>query len=224
MNKGDLAWGAVLCAVMGLFLSPATASFLAEATARHPYCMGFSKFAILATMGELLTIRIARGAWRIPAGVATKAVVWGVVGVLVVLMFGLFSSGVASVADKGLLPVGKGTLKSILLAFWTSSIMNLTFGPVFMAAHRVSDAFIDARAAGGKPRVAELVSGVDWQKFISFVVGRTIPFFWIPAHTVTFLLPPEYRVLVAALLSIALGAILSWTGTPKEAHGHGREP
>ena len=44
---------------------------------------------------------------------------------------------------------------------------------------------------------------------MTFVVGKTIPFFWIPAHTVTFLLPPEYRVFVAALLSIALGLILA---------------
>ncbi|MCX7905011.1 MAG: Mpv17/PMP22 family protein, partial [Caloramator sp.] len=45
--------------------------------------------------------------------------------------------------------------------------------------------------------------------FISFVVLKTIPFFWIPAHTITFLLPSEYRVLMASFLSIALGAILS---------------
>jgi hypothetical protein len=215
VRKGDVLWGVALCAVITLFIVPATASFLLDATARHPYPMGFAKFAVLATMGELLTGRISRGAWSIPAGLFPKAAVWGVVGILVVLMFGLFSGGVAAAADKGLLPVGNGTLKTILLAFWTSALMNLTFGPAFMAAHRVSDAFIDARAAGEKPRVSEVVSKVDWKGFISFVVGRTIPFFWIPAHTVAFLLPPEYRVLMAALLSIALGAILSWTGTRK---------
>jgi hypothetical protein len=40
---------------------------------------------------------------------------------------------------------------------------------------------------------------------------KTIPFFWIPAHTLTFLLPSEYRVLAAAMLSIALGLILTIT-------------
>jgi hypothetical protein len=46
---------------------------------------------------------------------------------------------------------------------------------------------------------------IDWHGFVSFVVLRTIPLFWIPAHTMTFLLPPEFRVLMAAVLSIALG-------------------
>jgi hypothetical protein len=39
---------------------------------------------------------------------------------------------------------------------------------------------------------------------------KTIPIFWIPAHTITFLLPSEYRVLSAAFLSIALGTILAF--------------
>ena len=58
-------------------------------------------------------------------------------------------------------------------------------------------------------RIRLAVERVDWNRFMAFVVGKTIPFFWIPAHTVTFLLPPEYRVFVAALLSIALGLILA---------------
>jgi len=46
----------------------------------------------------------------------------------------------------------------------------------------------------------------------NFIFKRTIPFFWIPAHTITFLLPPEFRVLFAALLGIALGLILAIGG------------
>jgi hypothetical protein len=42
-----------------------------------------------------------------------------------------------------------------------------------------------------------------------FVFKKTIPFFWIPAHTITFLLPPELRVLFAAALGIVLGVILA---------------
>ncbi len=41
---------------------------------------------------------------------------------------------------------------------------------------------------------------IDWYGFMSFIVFKTIPLFWIPAHTITFLLPGEYRVLMAALL------------------------
>lgn len=58
-------------------------------------------------------------------------------------------------------------------------------------------------------KLSEVVKTIDWYGFIRFVVLKTIPFFWIPAHTVTFLLPAEYRVLAAAFLSIALGGILA---------------
>jgi Na+-transporting NADH:ubiquinone oxidoreductase subunit NqrB len=50
---------------------------------------------------------------------------------------------------------------------------------------------------------------LDWSVQWNFVFKKTIPFFWIPAHTFTFMLPPDYRVLFAALLGIALGVILS---------------
>lgn len=220
MRKGDLAWAGALAAVLAVFVLPATAPTVLGLTASHAYLMGFAKFAILATMGELLALRMAKGSWERPAGLWAKALAWGVVGVLVVLMFSLFSAGVQGAGAKGLLPLGSGRLGSLLAAFWTSALMNLTFGPVFMAAHRISDAWIEARfapAAEGegekeppRPSLGGAVASVDWLRFFNFVVGRTIPLFWIPAHTLTFLLPPEYRVLVAAILSIALGAILTW--------------
>jgi hypothetical protein len=46
---------------------------------------------------------------------------------------------------------------------------------------------------------------VQW----GFVFKKTIPLFWYPAHTLTFLLPAEYRILFAALLGIVLGVLLS---------------
>ncbi len=88
------------------------------------------------------------------------------------------------------------------------------FAPTFMAAHRITDTLIDlgnGKMAGiSKISLAEIVKKIDWYSFVAFVVRKTIPFFWIPAHTVTFLLPPEYRVLAAAFLSLALGGILAF--------------
>ena len=220
MKKADVLWVLALLAVLAAFAYPDSGKVLLSLTASHPYLMGFAKFALLASMGELLVLRLAKGGWVVPRGFPLRAAVWGIVGILIVLMFTLFSAGVAAAASKGLLPLGKGWLATFLQAFWTSALMNLTFGPAFMAAHRVSDAWIDARAvakgsAGAahglkSPRLGEIVTTIDWNRFLSFVVGKTIPLFWIPAHTITFLLPGEYRVLVAALLSIALGVILTW--------------
>jgi hypothetical protein len=50
---------------------------------------------------------------------------------------------------------------------------------------------------------------MNWDVMWGFVFTKTIVFFWIPAHTINFLLPPEFRVLVAAILGIVLGIILA---------------
>jgi hypothetical protein len=42
------------------------------------------------------------------------------------------------------------------------------------------------------------------------VVAPTILWFWIPAHTITFCLPAEFRIIMAAGLSVCLGAILAF--------------
>jgi uncharacterized integral membrane protein len=41
------------------------------------------------------------------------------------------------------------------------------------------------------------------------VFKKTIPLFWYPAHTITFLLPAGFQVLFAAVLGIVLGVLLS---------------
>jgi hypothetical protein len=57
--------------------------------------------------------------------------------------------------------------------------------------------------------MGKIIANLDWNVQWNFIFKKTIPFFWIPAHTVTFLLPVEFQVLFAALLGIALGVILS---------------
>lgn len=214
MNKGDLIWILMLAAITAILIVPGSHESFVEATNSHPYLMGFAKFAVLATMGELLTLRILTGMWTIPAGVIYKVAIWGVIGMSVVLMFSLFNQGVIATAGKGLLPVVPGFMGKLLVAFLTSALMNLTFGPVFMALHRITDTWIDRHAKNNKGTVS-ILDGIDWQGFIRFVVGKTIPFFWIPAHTVVFLLAPQYRVIAAAYLSIALGLILAYARLKK---------
>jgi hypothetical protein len=46
---------------------------------------------------------------------------------------------------------------------------------------------------------------VQW----GFVFKKTIPLFWIPAHTLTFCLPQDLQVLFAAFCSVILGLFLS---------------
>lgn len=214
MQRGDAVWLAVLGAITSMMLVPASHQVFITFTKAHPYGMGFAKFAVLATMGELLALRIGHGRWKKPPGVVWRAAIWGLIGILVVLMFEMFSSGVAGAAAKGLLWVGEAGVAKYMVPFLISFTMNTIFAPTFMIAHRITDTYIDLACGEGVPwrkiTLGQVVAHIDWKGMICFVVLKTIPFFWIPAHTVVFLLPPEYRVLVAAYLAIALGAILSY--------------
>lgn len=211
MKKGTpqtIIWIMIIALISAILIVPATREVFLAATKAHPYLMGFVKFAILATMGELLAIRIASGSWNAPKGLLWRSLIWGLIGMLITLIFQIFSGGVTFAMAGGFLPGGGNTF---LFAFFVSSIMNLTFAPTFMAAHRFTDTWIDLYYEGKrKIRVTDVTKRIDWNGFVSFVVIKTIPFFWIPAHTVTFLLAPEYRVVMAAFLSIALGGILSY--------------
>ena len=115
---------------------------------------------------------------------------------------------------------GPVTAPKILLAFCISFFLNIFYAPMLMITHRVSDLHI-ASAHGERsrllrmPDVAQILASVDWKSMWGFVLKKTIPFFWIPAQTVTFLLPPEFQILFAALLSTVLGVILALSGQTK---------
>ncbi len=207
MKKGDFIWGFVLVAIAMFILMPATHVIFVDFTSTHPFIGGFIKFGILATMGELLAIRISTGDWKKPSGLVFRTLIWGFLGIVITLMFQIFGGGVTAALEKGILP-GNGS--SFAFAFFVSSIMNLTFAPTFMAFHRFTDTYIDMTYEGIKNiKAVDVVGRIDWKGFVSFVIIKTIPFFWIPAHTATFMLPPEYRVITAAFLSVALGVLLA---------------
>ena len=92
--------------------------------------------------------------------------------------------------------------------------MNGIFAPVFMTFHKITDTHI--LACGGSLRalltpipMARILTQLNWSAQWHFVFQKTIPLFWVPAHTITFLLPSEARVLFAALLGVALGVLLA---------------
>lgn len=124
------------------------------------------------------------------------------------LSFKLFELGVNGVIENGFV-FGQGN--KMLTALFISAFMNLTYGPVMMGTHKITDKYIDLKYdnKGKKISIKDAVKAVDWYGFITFVVFKTVPLFWIPAHTIVFLLPGEYRLVVAALLSIALGILLT---------------
>jgi len=216
LKKGDFLWiGALLIWVIILVIPSSRAAFIAFTDA-NPYLGGFIKFGILATMGDLLGARILRGEWIIPKGVFFRAIIWGIIGCMVTLVFTVFMGGAAAAQAGGRLPF-KGS--NLAQAFFGSAIMNLTFGPMMMVFHKFTDTYIDTKYEknGKKVTFVELVDKIDWHTLVEFSWAKTCPLFWIPAHTVVFLLPGEYRVLVSAFLSIALGLMLALAKKGKPA-------
>jgi hypothetical protein len=188
-------------------LIPSLRPVFIAGTNSQPYVFGFFKFALLATVGEIIAGRITTGKFCFAKFVLVRALIWGIIGILITLLFPLFSAGVVAVQDKGLL-FGKGS--KALSAFLTSVVNNFTFGIAMMAFHRITDTMLELRAIGQKKvKIEDAVRAIDWTAFVKHIVLRTIPFFWIPAHTLTFLLPDQYRVFASAFLSIILGLLLA---------------
>ncbi|MEX1377747.1 MAG: hypothetical protein AB1Z23_09805 [Eubacteriales bacterium] len=214
---GDLVWLLAAAAFFSIFVIPQTKEVSMAFIGNHPFIAGFIKYFILASMGELLAQRIAIGEWKKTKGFVPKAFFWGIIGVVITFMFTLFPFGVQAMIDKGLIPIAAGYVGTLLTAFYTSIVANCAFGPIFMAVHRISDAKIEAAADKKKMSIMDAVRSIDWVEFIRFIVGKTIPIFWVPALTITFLIPTEYRILFAAALSIALGVILTVAKRKKSA-------
>lgn len=191
----------------------------------------FIKFALLATLGEIIGLRIKSGSYIVPGfGIFPRAIVWGVLGLSIKLSFVVFGSGVPIFLEKScgltntinamkfndLLDAFNNGLGGVrlLTAFSISVCMNLIFAPIMMTLHKITDTHITNNQGTVKGlftfiKFKEIFPSLNWFVQWDFVFKRTIPFFWIPAHTITFLLPNEYRIAFAAILGVALGIILS---------------
>jgi hypothetical protein len=143
--------------------------------------------------------------------VLEQAIVWGFFGVWIALAFVVFSNGVDSAITKHLwFPCFPALSKS----FW----INLAGGYAWsmMVAHQYTDFLVRARWQGVLA-FGEFSDQVDRRTTFAYL-WKTIWFFWLPAHTITFSLPPELRVIAAALLAIVLGFLLGLAHRPATAH------
>lgn len=217
----------VLSVVCAMAFWPPLTELYNNFNREHGLWMSFIKFALLATFGESLALRLRSGQYNAPGfGLIPRAIVWGFLGLTIKMAFVIFSSGTpAFLAYMGFSEAGI-TLKSGIslaklgVAFSISTAMNLIYAPVMMTLHKITDMHI--QSTGGS--ISGLFSPIefrkhfnslDWDRQWNFVFKKTIPFFWIPAHTITFLLPEQIQVLFAALLGIALGILLSLSGKKK---------
>ncbi|HPT73146.1 MAG TPA: hypothetical protein PLE74_12800 [Candidatus Cloacimonadota bacterium] len=81
---------------------------------------------------------------------------------------------------------------SFLHAFAKSVLVNLQFGLFLVLFHRVLDnLFLPQKNWGHLDKAL-----------------YTLLWFWIPAHTITFMLPVDFQIGLAALWSVVLGLLL----------------
>lgn len=222
MKKSDL----ILILLVSLFLSPfiifdKVFDFYKEFNHNHFLITSFIKFALLATLGETIGLRIKTGKYlKKGFGIIPRMIVWGFLGITIKIAFVIFATGTPELLQLlGLKNVTEDmnsgfSSEKLLVAFSISLLMNVIYAPVMMTLHRITDMHIIQN--GGTIsgfftpiHFRKLFVDLNWDVQWNFVFKKTIPFFWIPAHTITFLLPPDFRVLFAALLGIALGVILA---------------
>ena len=88
MKKTDLIVIVCVLVVLVPFFVPATGFYDAfnTATEKLPFVMAFFKFAILATFGEMLALRIRKGCWYEKGfGVVPRMMVWGFLGICIAM-------------------------------------------------------------------------------------------------------------------------------------------
>jgi hypothetical protein len=148
--------------------------------------------------GELLAIRIRAkkwyffgpGIWKL----LSKIIIWGFLGITFKYAFAGFFGFADALVTKGFWfkQVGENLL---FRALSVSIFTNLLFGPVMMLFHRQTDNWIEKKS-------------MDWGSLQQ--AWKTLLWFWIPAHTITFALPAHLQVGLAAVWAIVLGLILGF--------------
>ncbi len=161
----------------------------------YPLTSAFIQFAILGTLGEILTLKISKAAKRLNIiQYILKILSWGLLGIIIKYGFFGYKAMIKAFIEHGYLPEFLYQY-SLLKAFTISTIVNLFFGPQMMFIHRILDNIIEMK----------------WEFKGMNKAIYTLIWFWIPAHTITFILPVYLQITLAALWSIVLGIIMGFS-------------
>ena len=165
----------------------------------YPLFSAVIQFAILGTLGEAVSRKVAhQKIFNFFVGLR-KAVVWSILAIMIKYAFVGFFGFTHSLVLANLLPQSADKV-IFVRAFFVSAFTNLIFGPIMIYSHRFLDNLLMRRG-----RNYSNINGALW----------TLVWFWIPAHTLTFSLPATYQIGLAALWSIVLGGILGYFESKK---------
>lgn len=223
MKKNDFLIALVVIVILApFFIFDSVYENYLSINRQFPLLAAFVKFSILATFGEILGKRIKTGNYDLTGfGLLPCAIIWGLLGIWIAIAMSVFRIGVPLFLNQfsvfaGIADAMNATFSGLKLlgAFSISLMMNFSFAPIFMTLHKVTDTHIAVYNGNihclWKPiTVQKILSEINWKVQWGFVFKKTIPFFWIPAHTVTFILPQDLQVLFAAICGVALGLILA---------------
>jgi len=153
------------------------------------------QFAILGTLGEIISKWVVQKSFKYPFSALMtlwKMLVWAVLAVGIKYAFKGFTGFVETLIHSGLWPALEPG--SFGYAFSISAMMNLQFGLFLVIMHRVLDNIPEKHK--------------NWHNLHKSMYS--LLWFWIPAHTVTFMMPDALRIGLAAVWSLALGLILGF--------------
>ena len=150
MKKSDILFFLFVIALfLPFFISDTIYEWYKSFNAIHGMVMSFVKFAILATLGEMLGLRISTGVYHNKTfGIIPRMVIWGVLGMGINMAMIIFSKGTPIFLEyMGLeyastLMNGDFCLAKFLVALAISVTMNSIFAPVFMTLHKITDTHI----------------------------------------------------------------------------------
>jgi hypothetical protein len=154
----------------------------------NAFVMAFIKFAVLGSAGEIVAKLLTKK--KIKFGIILwSMLVWGVLGLIIKFCFTGFNGFADKIASEGLIPESE-----LSIAFFTSFFTNAFFGPWVIILHRLFDNIIYGKFTVPTDGIKGAMLTLAW--------------FWIPAHTITFMMQGEWQVTLAAIWSFVLGLIL----------------
>jgi len=163
---------------------------------KYPIITAMIQFAILGTFGDIVSKWIVYKKIHNPFKyhiILLKMVEWAILAVCIKFAFTGFHGFVDSLVENELLP----QLNKFTYALAISITMNLQFGLFLVLLHRILDNLVYAEK--------------NWTKLNKAFLS--LLWFWIPAHTITFMLPKPYQIGLAAVWSVVLGIILGFYNT-----------
>ncbi len=164
-----------------------------EFVTTYPLYSAMIQFALLGTLGDIISKWMQQNKIFLPYSwsvILLKMIEWAIIAITIKYAFVGFKAFVNGLEAHHLIP----QLGKFGRAFAISLSMNLQYGIFLVIFHRFLDNLIAKQN--------------NWKNIHKGMYS--LVWFWIPAHTITFMLPRPYQIGLAAVWSVVLGIILGF--------------